>query len=77
MIVIENWMEQVDVWWKGDVGFDWFRGEILLLQGLQVLDDWAFEIVWNFYSWNVCVWRMSIGIEEMLQFIRIESQSFK
>lgn len=45
MIVIENWMERVDVWWKRDVGFDWFRGEILLLQGLQVLDDWAFEIV--------------------------------
>lgn len=38
-------MERVDVWWKGDVGFDWFREEILLLQGLQVLDDWAFEIV--------------------------------
>lgn len=26
------------------------RNFIIVLQGLRVLDDWAFEIVWNFYS---------------------------
>lgn len=37
------------------------RNFIIVLQGLQVLDDWAFEIVWNFYSWNVCVVWEDVG----------------
>lgn len=37
------------------------RNFIIVLQGLRVLDDWAFEIVWNFYSWNVCVVWEDVG----------------
>lgn len=78
--IVIGWNEWMRVRWKGDVGFDWFPREILLLY-YKVYKCWTIGLLklFEIFIREMCVWygRMSIAIEEMLEFIKIKSQNFK
>lgn len=78
--IVIGWNERMRVRWKGDVGFDWFPREILLLY-YKVYECWTIGLLklFEIFIREMCVWygRMSIAIEEMLEFIKIKSQNFK
>lgn len=78
--IVIGWNEWMRVRWKGDVGFDWFPREILLLY-YKVYECWTIGLLklFEIFIREMCVWygRMSIAIEEMLEFIKIKSQNFK
>lgn len=78
--IVIGWNEWMRVRWKGDVGFDWFPREILLLY-YKVYKCWTIRLLklFEIFIREMCVWygRMSVAIEEMLEFIKIKSQNFK
>lgn len=76
--IVIGWNEWMRVRWKGDVGFDWFPREILLLY-YKVYKCWTIGLLKLFEIFIREMWygRMSIAIEEMLEFIKIKSQNFK
>lgn len=80
--IVIGWNEWMRVRWKGDVGFDWFPREILLLYyKCWIYECWTIGLLklFEIFIREMCVWygRMSIAIEEMLEFIKIKSQNFK
>lgn len=78
--IVIGWNEWMRVRWKGDVGFDWFPREILLLY-YKVYKCWTIGLLklFEIFIREMCMWygRMSVAIEEMLEFIKIKSQNFK